>query len=40
MEIVEIARQHNLIIFADEIYDKFFTTTLSITQLRRWHLTC
>lgn len=22
MEIVEIARQHNLIIFADEIYDK------------------
>ncbi|UMX54937.1 aminotransferase class I/II-fold pyridoxal phosphate-dependent enzyme [Escherichia coli] len=24
MEIVEIARQHNLIIFADEIYDKIF----------------
>lgn len=22
MEIVELARQHNLIIFADEIYDK------------------
>ena len=41
MEIVEIARQHNLIIFADEIYDKILCqTTLSITQLRRWHLTC
>ncbi len=40
MEIVEIARQHNLIIFADEIYDKISTTTLSITPLRRWHLTC
>ncbi len=37
MEIVEIARQHNLIIFADEFMTKFSTTTLSITQLRRWH---
>ncbi len=35
MEIVEIARQHNLIIFAVKFMTKFSTTTLSITPLRR-----
>ncbi len=34
MEIVEIARQHNLIISPMKFMTKFFTTTLSITQLR------
>lgn len=40
MEIVEIARQHNLISSPMKFMTKFSTTTLSITPLRRWHLTC
>ncbi len=42
MEIVNIAREHNLIIFADEIYDKILYDDAehhSIAALARSHLT-
>ena len=37
--LVEIAREHGLIIFSDEIYDKIFTTALIMCQLHLWPTT-
>ena len=40
MEIVEIARQHNLGIFADEIYDKILYDDAEHHSIAPLHLTC
>jgi len=40
LEVVQIAREHNLIIFADEIYDKMLYDARCTLRSPRWPMTC